>query len=133
NTRSVELTGEGYFEVAHDQQKPFIVTSQNQQTIVKGTKFNITAYSEDRKMTTTLLEGSVLVKAVHDDRTDEVLLRPNEQVVLENNVIAKSSVHAMQAIAWKNGKFIFNKHPLRDFKQQLTSMYVMKILYHDTV
>src|SRR5690606_32756407 len=40
NTRSVELTGEGYFEVAHDQQKPFIVTSQNQQTIVIGTKFN---------------------------------------------------------------------------------------------
>lgn len=133
NTRLVELTGEGYFEVAHDKQKPFIVTSQNQQTIVKGTKFNITAYSEERKMTTTLLEGSVLVKAMHNDRTDEVLLRPNEQVVLENNTMAKSSVNAMEAIAWKNGKFIFNNTPLRDIMQQLARWYDVEVEYLDTV
>ncbi|HMR19247.1 MAG TPA: DUF4974 domain-containing protein [Sphingobacterium sp.] len=127
--RTVELEGEGYFEVAHDAQKPFIVTSQNQQILVKGTKFNITAYSDDSQLTTTLLEGAVLVRNMHHAYTDEVLLRPNEQAVLKDHVISTSNVEAMEVIAWKNGKFIFNHTPLQTIMQQLSRWYDVDVVY----
>ncbi len=135
NTRAVELEGEGYFEVAHDKRKPFIVTSQNQQTIVKGTKFNIAAYASDKEMVTTLVEGSVLVRAMnnHRDGIDEILLRPNEQVVMNNNVMTKSNVDPTQAIAWKDGKFIFNNTPLSRIMQQLSRWYDVEVQYLDAV
>ncbi len=133
NTRQVELSGEGYFEVSHNKQKPFIVTSQNQHTIVKGTKFNITAYPDDTKMTTTLLEGSVLVRNVRQGAIDEVLLRPNEQTVLQHNSLVKSSVDAVAAIAWKNGKFIFDNTPLQAIMQQLARWYDVDVVYLESV
>lgn len=133
NTRSVELIGEGYFEVAHDIHKPFIVTSQDQQTIVKGTKFNITTYPGDSEKTTTLLEGSVLVKnTVHTDAED-VLLLPNEQAVLHQNVIIKSKVDATEAIAWKNGKFKFNNTPIQTIMQQLSRWYNVEVVYLSSI
>ena len=133
NTRLVELSGEGYFEIAHNKQKPFIVASQNQQTIVKGTKFNMTAYSDDAKITTTLLEGSVLVKNVQQGYTNEMLLKPNEQSVLQHNAIVKSTVAATDAIAWKNGKFIFNNTPLQTIMQQLARWYDVDVVYQESV
>jgi len=129
DTREVELVGEGYFEVAHHKQKPFIVTSTDQQTIVKGTKFNITSYPDDIKKTTTLLEGSVLVKKTSDMGHDDLLLRPNEQVVLQHNRFAKSRVNAADAISWKNGKFMFNDTPLKNIMQQLARWYDVEIVY----
>jgi len=129
NTREVELVGEGYFEVAHHKQKPFIVTSTDQQTIVKGTKFNITSYPDDVKKTTTLLEGSVLVKKTSDMGHDDLLLQPNEQVVLQHNRFTKSHVNAADAISWKNGKFVFNDTPLKNIMQQLARWYDVEIVY----
>lgn len=129
DTRSVELIGEGYFEIAHEEQHPFIVRSGDQQTIVKGTKFNITSYPDAPEKTTTLLSGSVLVK----NRQDEVLLRPNEQAVLHNDVIVKSAVDATEAIAWKNGKFIFNDTPLQTIMQQLSRWYDVEVTYLESV
>lgn len=133
NTREVELVGEGYFEVAHHKQKPFIVTSADQQTIVKGTKFNITSYPDDAKKTTTLLAGSVLVKNTLQPDAEDVLLRPNEQAVLHQNTIVKSKVDATEAIAWKNGKFKFNNTPIQTIMQQLSRWYDVEVVYLSSI
>jgi ferric-dicitrate binding protein FerR (iron transport regulator) len=60
-TRSVELTGEAYFEVAKDKTHPFIVKTDKQEVQVLGTHFNINAYNDEGSTKTTLLEGSVRV------------------------------------------------------------------------
>jgi ferric-dicitrate binding protein FerR (iron transport regulator) len=60
-TRSVELTGEGYFEVAKDKAHPFIVVTEKQEVEVLGTHFNINSYADEASTKTTLLEGSVRV------------------------------------------------------------------------
>src|SRR3546814_1834899 len=123
-TRTVELQGEGYFEVEHDANKSFIVVSGNQRTIVKGTKFNLTAYPDDPRQVTTLLEGSVLVKTRESQlRGDEVLLHPNEQAVVHNASIITSKTDALEAIAWKNGKFVYNNNPLEAIMKQLARWY----------
>ena len=135
NMRIVELEGEGYFEVAHDSKKPFIVQSNNQQTLVKGTKFNIAAYPEDQITTTTLLEGSVLVQASSGSSThpEEILLRPNDQVVNRGNALTKTKVEATEAIAWKGGKFAFNNTPLPEIMKQLERWYDVQVDYMDQV
>jgi ferric-dicitrate binding protein FerR (iron transport regulator) len=133
DTRLVELSGEGYFEVAHNKQKPFIVASNNQQTVVKGTKFNMTAYPEDLKITTTLLEGSVLIKNMEPGYTEEMLLKPNEQSVLRHNAIVKTNVAAADIVAWKDGKFVFNNTPLHTIMQQLARWYDVDVDYRTSV
>jgi len=133
STRTVELIGEGYFEITHHQHKPFIVMSQDQQTIVKGTKFNITAYPDDPDKITTLLQGSVLVKNSRYTKAAEVLLQPNEQAILQQNTIVKSKVEATDAVAWKNGKFIFNDTPLQTIMQQLARWYDIEVVYSTSI
>src|SRR3546814_32334 len=101
-TRTVELQGEGYFEVEHDANKPFIVVSGNQRTIVKGTKFNLTAYPDDPRQVTTLLEGSVLVKTRESQsRWDEVFLHPNEQAVVHTASFINTKTNAQNTNTWK--------------------------------
>jgi ferric-dicitrate binding protein FerR (iron transport regulator) len=72
NMRRVELSGEAYFEVAKDKEKPFIVESNGQQVEVLGTHFNISAYKDEASVKTTLLEGSVrIVLSSRGKRSDE--------------------------------------------------------------
>ncbi len=80
NERRVELTGEAYFEVAHNKEKPFRVVSNGQTVEVLGTHFNINAYSNENTVRTTLLEGSVRVSTGSKNQ----LIKPGEQVQLKN-------------------------------------------------
>lgn len=59
--RTVNLKGEGYFEVAHQEKKPFYVISNDLKIRVLGTKFNLRNYLEEEEARVTLLEGSVKV------------------------------------------------------------------------
>src|SRR5687767_13915672 len=84
NSRTVELSGEAYFEVAKNPVRPFLVKVKDVEVKVLGTHFNIMAYSEEGKIATTLLEGSVQVKSevrsLKSDQTSD--LRPQTSVVL---------------------------------------------------
>src|SRR5690606_19507983 len=88
DTRSVELSGEGYFEVNRQSQanaalKPFIITSGNQQVKVLGTHFNINSYADEPSIVTTLLEGSIEVSDLSN--LNKRILKPNEQSQLTAN------------------------------------------------
>ena len=81
--RIVYLEGEAYFEVAKQQDKPFIVKTKEQDIEALGTKFNVMAYSADSLLTTTLLEGSVSLKT--KALSDHVVLKPDEQFIYNKN------------------------------------------------
>jgi len=67
NERSVTLTGEGYFEVAHNPRKPFIVQLPDDSKVeVLGTRFNINSYPDEARISTTLIEGPCASKKVRD-------------------------------------------------------------------
>jgi len=61
-TRTVKLKGEGYFQIAHDEKKPFIVEAGEIQALVKGTEFNMMAYPEEAVIETTLKSGSLILQ-----------------------------------------------------------------------
>jgi hypothetical protein len=130
NSREVEITGEAYFEVAHNKAMPFRVTSKGQTIEVLGTRFNVNAYNDEPVMKTTLFEGSV--KIGKDKQT--VMLKPGQQAIIVNNSNA-SAIEVMnnadtdQVLAWKNGEFSFNETDLQTVMRQIGRWYDVDIEY----
>jgi ferric-dicitrate binding protein FerR (iron transport regulator) len=129
--RNVELTGEAYFEVAKNKDKPFKVFSQNQTVEVLGTHFNINAYPDEGVISTTLLEGSVRVSKHSADgrkETGERLLKPGQQAKLGAD-IQVSNADVQAAMAWKNGYFVFAHEPIQNIMRQLSRWYDVDVVY----
>ncbi|ACU03126.1 FecR family protein [Pedobacter heparinus] len=133
------INGEVYFEVAKNKEKPFIVETSRQVVEVLGTHFNISAYKEEGSTKTTLLEGSVAVTSTRarPKKPNEraivypgTVLKPNQESVLnENNELVLKQVDASEAIAWKNGEFIFNDEPLESIMRKLARWYDVEVIY----
>lgn len=88
--RSVELTGEAYFEVSKDPKNPFVVRTADIRINVLGTSFNVKAYPNEDKIETTLESGLVHVKKYRDDGEGEeiILLKPNQKLVLYKSTMS---------------------------------------------
>lgn len=131
--RIVSITGEAYFEVAHDAKKPFMVKVGN--TIVHdiGTHFNINAYSDEPDLKVSLIEGAVNVEQTTLHTTK--LMRPGEQVSINKQGIMKVSEAANleSATAWKDGLFDFDGENLETVMRQLARWYNVGIEYPDGI
>ena len=123
--RTVRLTGEAYFEVAKNATKPFFVQVNGMTVQVLGTNFNINAYAEEKRFTTTLLEGAVRVVAGNQRLT----LAPGEQTSLEKGILQRAAGDAEDAIAWKNGIFTFKNHELAAVMRDISRWYDVNIIY----
>jgi transmembrane sensor len=125
--RRVEVTGEAYFEVAKNADKPFVVSVNNSEVQVLGTHFNINAYSDEEEVRTTLLEGSV--KFI--DGNNSSLLQPGQQSQLtkDKNIKVASSVDVNEVVAWKNGLFSFENAGIETIMRQLSRWYDVEIEY----
>jgi len=129
--RKVELTGEGYFEVAKNKDKPFHVRVGAIEVEVLGTHFNIMAYDDEAAIQTTLLEGSV--KVSYNNQTD--LLKPGRQASLNRNdsKLTMSDANVQQVVAWKNGYFYFDKSDVKTIMRQVSRWYDLDIVYESSV
>lgn len=125
--RQVELEGEGYFEVAQNASKPFIVKlTDGTQVTVLGTSFNINSYSDENSVKTTLIQGSVIVKQGNNQQK----LRPGDQAQIrdnEFNVVHLESTD--QIVAWKNGYFSFHDEDLQSIMRQLSRWYNVEVTF----
>jgi transmembrane sensor len=125
--REVELTGEAYFEVKADKDKPFLVKAGQTETRVLGTDFNIMAYSDEGAVKTTLLEGAVsMALGMHS-----ALLRPGEQGQYDDgkNIIATRAVNTRAVVAWKDGYYFFDRTPVQSVMRQISRWYDVTIVY----
>jgi transmembrane sensor len=127
NERRVELIGQAYFEVAKDKSKPFKVISKNQQIEVLGTHFNVNAYSDDAKIITTLIEGSVRVS--FKDQSAGELLKPGQRSVLQGTTIEVSEADVEEALAWKNDRFVFEKDDIGTMLRKIERWYDVDFEY----
>lgn len=124
--RRVELTGEGYFEVAHLEKIPFKVKTGQQEVEVLGTHFNINAYTDETAIKTTLLEGAVRIST---SAKDELTLKPGEQAIFTAGSLSKKQVEANTFIAWKDGKFAFEQEPLSSILKKASRWYGTDLVY----
>ena len=132
NTRSVEITGEVYFEVTKNAAMPFIVKSARAEVQVLGTHFNIMAYNDEDAMKTTLLEGAVKITT-----TDGAsgILKPGQQAILnsKNELSISNDVDVDDEVAWKNGLFQFRDADIRSIMRQVSRWYNVDVIYQGNV
>ncbi len=129
--RKVYLEGEAYFEVSPDKERPFFVEAKDQTLKVLGTKFNIYAYAGTPAVSTTLIEGSVSLRAKQGDV--ETILRPGQQAQLlaGGDGYSVMNVDAMEISAWRNGMFIFNDNTLEVVFSKLSRWYDFEYVFED--
>lgn len=132
NQRVVELVGEGYFSVAKNPSKPFIVKTRWATTEVLGTQFNASCYEND-KLNITLVEGSVKVSGQAHEGTKEVILKPGEnaELVTCNSDFRVTSVDVNRFTAWMNGYFYFDWERLEDILIKLKRWYDFDVQYQN--
>lgn len=123
--RSVELSGEGYFEISKDKMHPFIVRSAKQEVEVLGTHFNINAYTDESALKTTLLEGSIKLTSMNRSE----ILKPNEQAILINNQITVNEVDPDETVAWKNNEFLFKNDDFKTNMRKIARWYDVEVIY----
>lgn len=121
--RRVTLTGEAYFEVMHNHKQPFRVQVGNQVVEDLGTRFNINAYADEPVASTTLLEGAVKI--------NNTLLKPGEQaqVTKEGIISVVKNINTADAVAWKEGFFVFRNDNLKTVMRELARWYDVEIIY----
>jgi ferric-dicitrate binding protein FerR (iron transport regulator) len=128
--RRVFLEGEAYFEVAPDAKKPFLVETRNQTLQVLGTKFNISAYTNEI-ITTTLVQGCV--NLTNSTTMLQQQLVPGEQAFIDSksNKWQVKKVDVEDVIAWTKGMFVFNDQSLEQVMGKLERWYDVKVVYSD--
>lgn len=131
NDRTVEITGEAYFEIHENKAQPFVVRSAGQLITVLGTKFNIAAFGDEDMVKTTLANGAIRVSSISDPAGRSVLLRPGEQSVFSqaSGSLMKKEVDVESELAWKNGLFKFNNTPLPVLMRQIARWYDIEVVY----
>lgn len=129
--RKVELAGEAYFEVHKDKTRPFIVDNGHQQVEVLGTHFNVNSYTDEPYTKTTLLEGTVRVSA----NTTQATLKPGQQSRLnkEQHTLSVAQADLEEAMAWKNGYFMFTNENIGSVMKKLARWYDVEVVYERDV
>lgn len=125
DVRQVELDGEGYFSVKHNEQAPFTVQTADYAVRVLGTEFNVKAYRQSRLFETALIHGSV---EVNDHlRSESLRLKPNEVVRNENGHLKKEQLTDLNYFKWKEGLFCFDNETIGSLMEKLELYYDVDI------
>jgi ferric-dicitrate binding protein FerR (iron transport regulator) len=125
--RTVEMTGEAYFEVVHNATQPFKVKVGDQYIEDIGTSFNVNGYTDENAVRTTLLEGAARVRTTDANN----ILRPGEQatVTTGSQTIRVQPGNIEEAIAWKQGFFNFQHADIKTVMRQLSRWYDVNVEY----
>jgi hypothetical protein len=119
NERRVEITGEAYFSVTHNDKQPFKVNANG--TIIEdlGTEFNVNAYTDETSVKTTLINGIV--------RIGTIQLKPGQQAI--NDKLNNEVVDVQQILAWKTGFYEYDNYNVTVIMRQLARWYDVSIEY----
>lgn len=129
--RQVVLSGEAYFEVAHDPSHPFVVNTGAIDIRVLGTKFNVMSYPDEDNISATLEQGKISIEKVTEGKKGSWLcfVTPGEHMVYrkEGGTISKSMTRTDKYTSWKEGKLIFRNDPLSEVIKRLERWYNTEI------
>ena len=131
--RIIWLSGEAFFEVAHDATKPFYVISQNLIIKALGTSFNVSGYSDNDAVKVSLSTGKVLVdkfESLNYDESVAIELIPGQEVSFQksSNLFSPvSSYNVVETEGWKDGVLFFKQAKINEITRKLERWYGVKI------
>lgn len=153
NIREVKLSGEAYFDVVHNAEKPFVIHTDKMDIKVLGTAFNVKCYPGEKNMETSLIRGSIEV-TLKNRQSEKIMLKPNEKLVLNepetvspktliggHRIIVKQDapIVAIQHVtydeqentvvesSWVENKLMFRAQSFEDLALQMERWYGVKI------
>lgn len=135
--RELKLTGEAFFDVAHNARIPFRVHSQSVGITVKGTAFNVNA-KENGKVEIALLRGLVTVTS-KEMKNKEILLSPNQRLTMRNGVssaldtilsakLVENTDTIPKEVKWTNQPLNFNREKLSNLAKLMENRYGVQII-----
>lgn len=126
--RAVFLDGEAYFDVTHDESRPFTIQSESLQVEVLGTSFNLSNYPEETETEVVLLDGLVSLSTPNDS-TRTTLLDPGFKADYDkvDHEISIKKVNPESYIAWMNGSVVFRNETFGNIILKLERMYNVEI------
>lgn len=132
NTREVKLSGEAFFDVAHNKQKPFIVYTGNVKTQVLGTSFNISSYSQLEEVKISVIRGKVAVSAIVQQNVASsatIKLTPNQQAIYnkKTTTLVKEKADANGTTQWIKGGYEFRDATMTEIALALENRFNIKI------
>ena len=158
NNRELHLTGEAFFEVEKNKDLPFVVKTSEIHIIALGTKFNVKAYSEEKTIETTLIEGSVKIESIVVKLSDNLVLKPNDKAVFtrksqtvvltqnKNQTIDQAqiqeekpkleifeSVEPEPIISWKDQRWVINNEKLGNLAVKLERRFDVNFIFDNDV
>lgn len=137
-TRRIFLEGEAYFDVSHNKQKPFIVSTSDLNVTVLGTEFNFSAYPSDNEFEAVLIEGSIKIKEnkVLNLRGKETLLEPGQKAVFNKNnhtTQVLNDVDLEYYSSWRDGILLFKTESILNVFKRLSRYYDVEIITERSV
>jgi transmembrane sensor len=130
--RTLDLVGEGYFEVTHNEKLPFIINTEDIEVRVMGTKFNLMAYPEDDFVETIVTEGEVSVRENHGESS--LMLKANQKATFhkDTRLLLLNDVNPEAYISWKDNLLTFDNENFSDVIKKLERWYDVKIQVQGT-
>ena len=133
-TREVYLEGEGYFVVKHNINQPFVLNTGNLTTTDLGTKFDVSAYPDNKTISVSLLEGKVKVSRNENGKIGRIaILKPKEQLLYDkaNNVSSFGVFDSLEVVGWKDSVYKFVNEPLSKVLPRLERAFGVKFRLTD--
>jgi ferric-dicitrate binding protein FerR (iron transport regulator) len=114
------LAGEAFFDIQHEAERPFVVSSGSTQIKVLGTTFNVNQENSG-KIAIALVTGKV---RVHDDKGNQVNLDPSEMLVIEQGGgFYKTGFDSLEILGWKDKQLVFKKDSFESAKRKIENWY----------
>ncbi len=132
-TRHVSLSGEGFFEVTRDVERPFLISAADLANVeVLGTSFNIKAPPDMGSVSVQVVEGSVAFSQKESNNTREIL-KKGDQAELQNGVITMSTDLDKNFLSWKTGVIYFEQEEIGSVIDVLSNHYNRVIILESSV
>ncbi|WP_372652562.1 FecR family protein [Draconibacterium sp.] len=129
NKREVFISGEAFFDVVHNEEAPFIVTTEKMKVNVLGTAFNIRAFGNEEKAATTLVRGKVNVTSTQTAQT--FMIKPSEQFIIEEGKPSVRKVNVKKYTAWTEGRILFDDNSLDEIFTDMARWYNISVEYEN--
>lgn len=124
NIRQVELSGEAFFEVAKDPERPFIINAGDVRVEVLGTSFNVKAYENLEQIEVTVSSGKVAVYPLNNPDEKVILVKGQKAIFYKSNAKVESSLNDdINFASWKTKEIIFEDTPMPDVIRVINEIY----------
>ncbi|WEK38258.1 MAG: DUF4974 domain-containing protein [Candidatus Pseudobacter hemicellulosilyticus] len=142
DNRSVQITGEVFFQIDAKRDKPFYVDIVEKGDLpairvkVLGTSFNVKAYAEESVIRTTLITGALEVYSTANRSLSEkrIVIKPDQQAIIYTSGKVKvEEIGTHAAVAWKEGVFQFREAPVAEIMNEISRWYNVEIIYKGNI